>query len=114
MAVTAEGVLYSWGSGALGHGHPNLQALVLVPTAVAATLPPGARVARTCAVPRRHILAFCMGAHLRLCAGGCAFATASDDALSHIGAAAQGLSGVYLHMGEGLLRLVGVRRRAPA
>jgi len=111
LAVTAEGVLYSWGSGALGHG---VIGRLLVPTQVAATLPPGARVARTCAVPRRHILAFCMGAHLRLGAGGCAFATASDDALSHIGAAAQGLSGVYLHMGEGLLRLVGVRRRAPA
>ena len=111
MAVTAEGVLYSWGDGALGHGASET---LLVPTLVAATLPPDARVARTCAAPRAHILAFCMGAVTRLGADGCAFATAPDDALSRIGAAAQGLSGAYLRMGEGLLRLVGVRRRVAA
>ena len=114
MAVTAEGVLYSWGSGALGHGHPNLQALVLVPTAVAATLPPGARVARTSAVPRGHILTFCMGALARLGGDGCAHASASDDVLGRIAAAGRGVSGAYAHMGEGLLRLLAVRLRAAA
>jgi len=111
MAVTNDGVLYTWGRGPLGHG---VSGTLLVPTRVATTLPPGARVARTCAAPRAHMLAFCMGANARLGADGCAFATASNDALSRIGAAAQGLSGAYLHMGEGLLRLVGVRRRVAA
>ena len=106
MAVTNDGVLYTWGRGALGHG---VSGTLLVPTRVATTLPPDARVA-----PRAHMLAFCMGANARLGADGCAFATASNDALSKIGAAAQGLHGAYLRMGEGLLRLVGVRRRTPA
>ena len=46
MAVTGKGVLYSWGTSALGHG--DMDERVLVPTAVPATLVPGARAGRTC------------------------------------------------------------------
>jgi len=113
MAVTAAGVLYSWGSGAFGQGDPAAEAPVLQPTAVAATLAPGARAARTCAVSRAHMLAFSMGLHPRLGSdGGCALACASADTLFRIGEAAQGPSGAYAHMGEGLLRLLAVRLRA--
>ena len=110
MAVTARGVLYSWGTRAHGHGDETTR---FVPTVVAATGPPGCRVGRTCAVPREHMLAFCLGTHLRLGDNGCAYAHASADAVSRIGEAAQGLRGAYLHMGEGLLRLLGVRLRVP-
>jgi len=111
MAVTAAGILYSWGCGAVGHdGHAEDE--YTVPTPVATTLQPGARVGRTCAVPRGHMLAFCMGLHPRLgSGGGCALAFASDDAACKIGEAAQGLGGAYAHMGEGLLRLLAVRLR---
>ena len=81
MTVTAEGVLYSWGSGALGHGNPDMRERVMSPTAVAATLPPGAGVGRTCSVPPGHSLAFCMSTHARLGARSCAYTSASDDVL---------------------------------
>jgi len=51
------------------------------------------------------MLAFCMGVHPQLGGGGCALASTSADALPRIGAAAQGLSGAYLHKGESLLHL---------
>jgi len=111
MALTAAGALYSWGIGPLGLGYPDMLTEVRTPTAVAATLPPGARVGRTCAAPRGHMLAFSMGAHARLGAHGCAHASASDDALRNIFAAGSWLSGAYAHMGEGLLRLLAVRLR---
>jgi len=59
MTVTARGVLYSWGSGALGRG--TMDERVMVPVAVAATLPPGSRVGQTCEIPPEHSLSFCMG-----------------------------------------------------
>ena len=109
MAVTAEGVLYSWGTGASGHG--ALDERVWVPTAVPATRVPGSRVARTCALPPGHVLAMCMGVMPRL-GDNCVFRPLFSEILERIAAAAGRLSGAYLHMGEGLLRMVAVRLRA--
>ena len=111
MTVTAEGVLYSWGVGALGHD--AMDERVLVPTAVAATLPPGARVGRTCVIPPGHILATCMGGHARLGAR-CIYQAMPHELFEHIAAAGRRVSGAYLHMGEGLLRLLAVRLRTAA
>jgi len=111
MTVTAEGVLYSWGVGALGHD--AMDERVLVPTAFAATLPTGARVSRTYAVPRGHILATCIGRHARLGAR-CIYQKMPLELFEHIVAAGRRVSGAYLHMGEGLLRLLAVLLRTTA
>jgi len=108
MAVTAEGLLYSWGARGLGHGGLG----VLVPTVIEATLPAGARAGRTCAIPRGHVLALVMGAHARLGADAFAHVALHDDPLWRIARAARRLRGAYLHMGEGLLRMLAVRLRA--
>ena len=112
MAVTGKGVLYSWGTSALGHG--DMDERVLVPTAVAATLPAGARVGRTCGVAPGHTLGFCMGVHARLGAENCVYSSLSDDVLWRIAEAGRLPTGAYLHMGEGLLRLLAVRLRVAA
>jgi len=65
MAVSEEGILYTWGQGAVGH-HGAAPGASLVPVPVAATLPPGVRVGRGCRLPRQFALAFGMGTHARL------------------------------------------------
>ena len=56
----------------------------------------------------------CMGAHARLCGETCVYTSAPNDVLERIAAAGRLLSGAYLHMGEGLLRLVAVCLRKAA
>ena len=58
-AVTADGLLYCWGAGNLGNG--PAYAYALQPTPVAASLAPGLRVGRGCAMPRAAAVAVCMG-----------------------------------------------------
>jgi len=111
MAVTAAGVLYSWGSGAVGHGDPDPYACVMRPTVVAATLPRGSRVARTCEIPPDSSVAFCMGSHARLGGDLCAYRSLPHELLARIVESGRGLRGAFLHMGEGLLRMLAVRRR---
>jgi len=117
-AVTAEGILYVWGAGAL-RGGDGLYRNLRVPTPVAASLAPGSRVGRGCGLPRRHTTAFCMGSHPRLGGGSdelgaparCAFYDANDNVLQVVAEQAAALTGVYRHMGEGQLRLLAVRER---
>jgi len=117
-AVTAEGILYVWGAGAL-RGGDGLYRNLRVPTPVAASLAPGSRVGRGCGLPRRHTTAFCMGTIERLCGGsGAPIARArsvvydaNQNVLQVIVQQAAALTGVYRHMGEGQLRLLAVRER---
>jgi alpha-tubulin suppressor-like RCC1 family protein len=111
MAVTDTGALYSWGSGAVGHGNPDPHACVMRPTVVAETLPPGSRVARTCEIPPDSSVAFCMGAQARLGGDLCAYRSLPHELLERIVKSGRSLSGAFLHMGEGLLRMLAVRRR---
>jgi len=112
MAVTAEGVLHAWGTGALGHGGPDGSARIRVPTAVAATLPPGARVARTSAIAPGHSLAFMSGTFGRLGVERCEYHLVPTDVLKLIVRSDPAPGGAYARMGEGLLRLLAVRLRA--
>jgi len=111
MAVTAASGLYSWGSGALGHGNHDMQARVMVPTVVEETLLPGSRVGRTCEILPESSMAFCMGVHERLGHEHCAYQSMPHELLERIVNSGRSLRGAYLHMGEGLLRMLAVRRR---
>jgi len=117
-AVTAEGILYVWGTGAL-RGEDGLHMILRVPTPVAASLAPGSRAGRGCGLPRRNITAFCMGTIPRL-GGGSAepggrarsvVYDANENVLQVIVQQAAALTGLYRHMGEGQLRLLAVRER---
>jgi len=106
FAVTAEGILYSWGADSMDADTP----LQTTPAPVAASLAPGARIGRSCRLPRRHALAFCTGRHARLGAAAPHRAVMSEmmhSVLEHT----TRLDGDYAHMGEGLLRLLAVRER---
>ena len=115
MAVTAEGILYAWGTGALG----GRGGVLPVPKPVATSLAPGSRVGRGCGVLRRHTTAFCMGVHARLGggdaedggAGACVFQWVPENVLEMIVEQTEVLMGVYELMGEGQLRLLAVRER---
>jgi len=99
FAVTAEGLLYTWGT-----AHPRATAPPQTrPLPVAISLAPGARVGRSCALPRRHSLALCMGAS--------PLSHVSRDVLGAVLAHVARLGGDYAHMGEGLLRRLAVRVR---
>jgi len=115
MAVSEEGILYTWGQGALGH-RGAAPGPCLAPFPVAATLPAGSRVGRGCRLPRLSALAFGMGTSTRLArtAGGQrgVYEGAPRDVLRAIveAAGSEG-AGPYAHMREGQLRLLGVRAR---
>jgi len=117
-AVTAEGILYVWGPGALKDGGGEFINL-RVPTPVAESLAPGSRVGRGCGLPRRHTTAFCMGTLPRLGGGSaepsvrarCVLYDANENVLQVIMQQAAALTGLYRHMGEGQLRLLAVRER---
>jgi len=57
-------------------------------------------------------MGFCMGVHARLGADAYTHAALHDDLVWRIARAARRLHGPYLHMGEGLLRMLAVRLRA--
>jgi len=110
-AVTVEGILYAWGAEFAGAG-PLVQTPPpqTRPVPVASSLVPGARVGRSCALPRRHSLALSMGAHSRL-GQASPLSSAPREVLDAVLAQAARLGGDYLHMGEGLLRRLAVRAR---
>jgi len=117
MAVTAEGVLYSWGTGALGHG--SMHNAVRVPTAVTVTFVPGTSAGLTCSIPPGHCVSMCMGAHARLGAAApqdrdstnCVYQAMLIELFKRMATAGRSPGGAYLHMGEGLRRMVAVRLR---
>jgi len=111
MAMSAEGILYSWGTGSLSQSTCNQT--LLVPTPVAASLLLGSRFRRGGGLPALHTIAFCMGTHLRLSKAsaltqqegdnkGCPYQSFADDMLKHIVEYSSILTGAYVHMSEGL------------
>jgi len=110
MAVSAEGFLFSWGSGALGHIDP-LETRTNVPVPVAASLARGARIARSCALPRLHATALAMGLHARLGAS-TVLADVPSDIIQRIAKlCTQDPPGCCTHMRAGLRRLVALDAR---
>jgi len=109
MAVSAEGILYSWGRGAVGH-HGAAAEPSLVPFPVAETLAPGARVGRSCRLPQQFALAFCMGTHARL-GDEVTYKDDPGEMVCDVVQCCTVLDGAYAHMREGQLRLLGVRER---
>jgi len=102
MALSDEGVLYSWGGGIMS----------------CTPCPVAARVGRACALPRLHALAFCMGSHKRLGGGDprqgraaapCPYERLPDDVLRRVVERLRVPAGAHADMGEGLLRLLAVR-----
>jgi len=111
MAMSAEGILYSWGTGSLSHSTCNQT--LLVPTPVAASLLLGSRFRRGGGLPALHAIAFCLGTHLRLSKAsvltqqegdnkGCPYQSFADDMLKHIVEYSSILTGAYVHMSESL------------
>jgi len=115
FAVTAEGILYTWGTEYVGGGmilHPPPPQIR--PTPVAGSLATGARVGHSCSLPRWHSLTFCIGAQQRLGAA----SPPQSGALHHgvpremlDAVLAHSVDGDYAHIGEGLLRKLAVRVR---
>jgi len=106
-AVSAKGILYSWGTGALGHGGAG--ALSRAPLPVAVSLAQGSRVGWGCGLLRWHTTAFCMGAHARLGsgpaedggAGACVYLAVPENVLEMIVGQTKALTGAYALMSEG-------------
>ena len=143
MAVTEDGALYTWGKGSadgvgcwawgatpsanaasgpqvpggLGHGDAEDR---LVPTLVSPDFFGGARVGRCNNLPQEHALAFAMGTHVRL--GAATSASCREcgplpgDLVRRVVEAcswrAEGGDGNGV--GEGVVRLIGGRKRAPS
>jgi len=106
FAVTAEGLLYFWGCSAI-YPHVRVQR---TPTPVAESLAPGQRIGRSCGIPRRHAVAFCMGLHAGLGVQATNRVLGSDTAGAVVARGVR-LDGDLAHMGEGLLRQLAVRER---
>ena len=123
MALTAEGFLYAWGAGLLGRDVPDggpgadNASSARAPVPVEESFWPGTRVARSCGLRRRHVMAFCAGTHARLGAaaeaggGGCEYRDAPAEIFPLIEEQSRRLTGAYARMSEGLLRLLAVRER---
>jgi len=110
MALTAEGILYAWGSFACGNPERRTFA---APVPVAASFPPGARVGRGCGLPRRHSLAFCMGMHWNLGGGAppCPYHSVEKELLAEIVHQCAVPEGAHAGMPEALLTQLAVRER---
>jgi len=120
FAVTAEGILYIWGTDSFAFGAlPPAPLAQITPTPVEGSLAPGARVGQNCNLSRRHCLIFCMGAHPRLGApppphhelpqSGAPHRDFHYEML-HTGTLPthRVVDGDYAHMDNGLLRLLAV------
>jgi len=109
MAVSAEGILYTWGPGTIGHHGVDAEPST-APFPVAETLAPGGRVGRSARLPRQFALALCMGTDARLGVDA-AHRDVNADMLREVAELCAALDGAYAHMHEGQLRLLGVRER---
>jgi len=120
FAVTAQGILYIWGTDSFAAGMLRPAPLAL-PSPVEGSLVPGGRVGQSCNLSRRHKLSFCMGAHPRLGAppplphelpqSGAPHRDLQDEMLEAILVHCVRLDGDYANMGNGLLHLLAVRVR---
>jgi len=106
FAVTAEGLLYFWGCSGV-QPHVRVQR---TPAPIAESLAPGQRIGRSCGIPRRHAVAFCMGLDARLGVQATNRVLGTDTAGAVVARGAR-LDGDLAHMGEGLLRQLAVRER---
>ena len=109
MAVSAEGILYTWGPGTIGHHGVDAEPST-APFPVAETLAPGGRVGRSARLPRQFALALCMGTDARLGVDA-AHRDVNAEMLREVAELCAALDGAYAHMHEGQLRLLGVRER---
>jgi len=105
-AVTAEGLLYSWGLSSTA----AMVGLQTTPRPVAASLVPGLRIGRACGIRRWHALVFCMGLDARLGAQATNRVLGTDTAGAVVERGVR-LDGDLARMGEGLLRQLAVRER---
>jgi len=116
MAVSAEGILYSWGFSALGHGAQGLTAS-RVPVPVGASLICGSRCGCGCGLSQQFSLIFSMGTHAHLgrapqaqgAVEDCIYQAVPDELLPRITEQAWVPTGAYARIDEGLLRLLAVR-----
>jgi len=108
VAVCKHGLVYVWGSGALGTAaNPEYSD---VPRPLPASVFPGARCARGGGLSRQHMVIFMQGLHARLGAQ-CVYHDINNDVITRVVEQGCVLNEPYKDMHEGLRRLLAVELR---